>query len=51
MKLNPYQNNLLMLIQMSHGIETIILLVLSPNCVELQCGTGQMSAQRGRLGA
>lgn len=49
MKLNPYQNNLLMLIQMSYGIETIILLILSPNHVKFHCGSGQISAQRGRL--
>lgn len=51
MKLNPYQNDLLMLIQMSYDIETITLLVLSPNCVKLHCGSGQISAQRGRLAA
>lgn len=51
MKLNPYQNNLLMLIQMPYGIATIILLFLSPNCVKFCCGSGLIPSQRGRLTA
>ena len=51
MKLNPYQNNLLVLIQMPYGTAAIIPLLLSPNCVKLCCGSGLISMQRGRLAA